>query len=249
MNWPIKSYAINEFYHDRERGWYYHEGLKQEPELKTKKDKPLLKNMPSAKVLELLDNVQKEMKVRQARYVLEPTVETAKEFLEYQQAMFNNGSKASEAMQTALLKYPQLDPRIENPIAEQAIKLKEEQTTKENEHKIVEFAKHFKLYYFFKGSCPYCHQFQPVIERFAAKYGFKIEALSMDGTKLDSINTSSDQALAKRLQVQTTPTVIAYNLQNDIYVPIAHGFLPESDLTKNVVHVYDNIIQLSMGAK
>ena len=248
--------AENAFYNDRERGWYYHEDL-EKPEKKQAKNelthtKLSLQEMNADQVLETLASVQKEMQVRQARYTLEPNVENARNFLDYQQLMFKNSNQAGEAMQTALLKYPYLDPRIENPISQQAIKIKSVEFEKTNDLKIKEFAQHFKLLYFFKESCPYCQEFQPVLERLALNYSFDVEAISSDGKKLASLSTIPtrvDNSLTTKLNITTYPTIIAYNQQNNIYLPVSRGFLPTDDLKLNILHVYEHIVKLSMEVK
>lgn len=242
--------AENVFYTDRERGWYYHECLncKKSEKSHTFKKTPL-REMDAEQVLDLLSSVQKEMEVRQARYTLEPTVENAYDFLNYQRLMFKNGSQASEAMQTVLLKYPYLDSRVENPIHSQAIKIKALESEEANNLKIKEFAQHFKLLYFFKANCPYCHEFQPVLERVAREFSFKVEAISSDGIKLKNIATKFDNNLAKELNVTTYPTIIAYNSKNNIYLPVSYGFTPEADLKFNIIHVYEHVLKLAMEVK
>lgn len=252
------SLAVNKFYNDRERGWYYHECLNCDESIKhneakkseiLKQSNTSIREMDGSQVLELLEGVQKEMQVRQARYTLEPSVENARDFLHYQQLMFKNGAQASKAMQTVLIKYPYLDSRIENPISQQAIRIKTVETLDANNLKIKEFAQHFKLLYFFKEGCPYCLEFQPVLERIAKVYSFKVEAISSDGTKLKGFSTRFDKNLVTKLNITTYPTIIAYNSQNNIYLPISRGFLPEEDLKLNILHVYQHIVKLSMEVK
>ena len=247
--------AENAFYNDRERGWYYHEEFDQDKEEKPKKlvedsqkSKVSLRDMNDDQVLDTLSSVKKEMEVRQARYTLEPTVENAHDFLDYQRLMFKNGEQASEAMQTALLKYPHLDPRIENPISDQAIKIKHVESEEENNTKIKEFAQHFKLIYFFKEGCSYCKEFTPVLERLVKNYDFKIEGINNDGMQPEGFlsNTRRDDDLTSKLNITTYPTLIAYNAQNNIYLPISRGFLPTHDLKLNIIHVYSHIVKLSM---
>lgn len=242
--------AVNSFYDDRERGWYYHEKSDEvnKNQKKSKRPKTSLREMNADEVLELLALVQKEMQVRQARFTLEPSLENAKDFLDYQGMMFNNGHLAGEAMQTALIKYPYLDPKIENPVSQQAIKIKTQQENKANDLKIKEFAEHFRLVYFFKPDCPYCQEFKPVLERLIKDYGFKAEAISSDGKKLEEsqIITISDNGLSNKLGITTYPSLFAYNAQNNIYLPISRGFLPYQDLKHNILHVYAHIINLAM---
>ena len=120
--------AENRFYNDRERGWYFHESFETDKPSKDQKStlsaRKTLREMDGDQVLETLGAVQKEMQVRQARYTLEPTLENAHDFFDYQRLMFKNGSQAGEAMKTVLIKYPYLDSRLENPISQQAIKIK-----------------------------------------------------------------------------------------------------------------------------
>ncbi len=246
------SLAENLFYNDRERGWYYRECINCEELEKVKKpnnQKKPLSEMSPKQVLDTLSSVQKELQVRQARFTLEPSVENARSFLDYQRLMFKNGTEAGEAMQTALIKYPYLDSRIENPISQQAIKIQTLEQDVANDLKIKEFAQQFKLFYFFKPDCPYCHEFQPVLENIAKDYGFIVEAISSDGTKLNGFPTRIDNDLASKLNVTTYPTVIAYNSKNNIYLPVSRGFLPESDLKLNILHVYAHIVKLSMEVK
>jgi conjugal transfer pilus assembly protein TraF len=264
---PISNcFALNPFYENSERGWYYFEDLSEE-EKKVKKakedkkqpneNKPIEKNkittplseMDGNQVLETLSKVQKELQVRQARYVLEPTIKNTRSFLEYQQQMFENGTRASDAMASTLLKYPYLDPRIENPIADQAIKIKNLEQKEQDNKKIDEFASHFKFYYFFKGSCSYCKEFSPVLDRVAKTHNFKIEAISLDGSKSEKFTSKMNDKLVKNLKVENTPTLIGYNSANNIYVPIANGFMPENDLKLNIIHVYDHLINLTLEVK
>jgi conjugal transfer pilus assembly protein TraF len=244
--------AENTFYNDRERGWYYHENFDENKELETKESikspKISLREMDDDQVLSTLSSVQKEMQVRQARYTLEPTLENARDFLDYQRLMFKNGEQASEAMQTALLKYPYLDSRLENPINQQAIKIKTLESDEANNLKIKEFAQHFKLIYLFKEGCSYCQEFQPVLEKIVSDYKFEIEAISSDGRKLEGsfITTRIDNGLASKLNITTYPTLIAYNSQNNIYLPVSRGFLPFQDLKLNILHVYSHVVKLAM---
>ena len=249
------SLAENSFYNDRERGWYFHESFEADKAKKEQKPLPVrktLREMDADQVLETLENVQKEMQVRQARYTLEPTLENARDFLDYQRLMFKNGSQAGEAMKTALIKYPYLDSRLENPIHSQAIKINTLEANAANDIKIKEFAQHFKLLYFFKADCRYCQEFKPVLEQLIKTYGFEVEAISGDGKKLESsapIVTRIDNGLATKLQVTTYPTIIAYNHQNNIYLPVSRGFLPTEDLKLNILHVYSHIVKLSLEVK
>jgi thiol-disulfide isomerase/thioredoxin len=41
-----------------------------------------------------------------------------------------------------------------------------------------------RIFFIFKGSCPYCHKYSPVLKSFQNKYGITIMAISLDGGAL-----------------------------------------------------------------
>ena len=88
------------FYQDYERGWYYFE----------RHNKPHY--MQDFDIPTQLEIVQKELEYHKAKLVLYPTIENAREYMKYQQEVFEKASKVSQVWQAALLKYPELDSRI-----------------------------------------------------------------------------------------------------------------------------------------
>ena len=209
------------FYQDYERGWYYFE----------RNNKPSYTQ--EFDVHTQLEGLQKELEYHKAKLVLYPTIENARKYMKYQQEVFEKASKVSQVWQAALLKYPDLDSRITNPVSEQAIRIKHSEDDRHNDVKIMEFAKNFELIFFYKNDCSYCQEFSPIINQFSTKYGFKIRAVS------------PEQELARKLKVEVTPTLFAYNHQNNIYLPVARGFATDEELKRNINLIYNNIVILA----
>jgi conjugal transfer pilus assembly protein TraF len=223
------------FYNDSERGWYYFEQLhKKNPTATTS---PL----PREHVFQQLEAVQKELELRKATLVMKPTVENARDYISFQTKVFENASQVSRVWQMALLQHPELDSRIQHPISQQASQIKYDEDADKSKKKLEEFARHFTLILFFKESCRYCQAFNPVLASFAEQYQFKVQAISIDGSKNETFKTEYNQKLIEDLGIETTPTLIAYNAAHQLHIPVAFGFATTAELTRNILLVYDNI--------
>jgi conjugal transfer pilus assembly protein TraF len=242
------------FYQDAERGWYYFE--QSAAQFAKRKDKsnrhhhgqPNIENLQTLDTMQQLDLVQKELEYRKAQLVLYPTVENARHYISFQKSVFDNASKVSEVWQTALIQYPELDSRILHPVSEQAARIKHLEDNKKIEGQITEFARNFELILFYKSSCGYCHAFAPVLQALTKQYGFTLSAISLDGGEIEGIATINHHPLLLKLSkqsIETTPTLIAYNQANQIYLPVTRGFAPEEELRNNIIIIYRNITTLA----
>jgi len=50
--------------------------------------------------------------------------------------------------------------------------------------------------FFFRGACPYCHKFAPLLKAFADRYGFRLVDVSLDGGGLPEFPTPQPNAQA-----------------------------------------------------
>ncbi|MEY3106590.1 MAG: hypothetical protein RIT35_756 [Pseudomonadota bacterium] len=239
------------FYDDSERGWYYYESLKKKKlkEQKEQDEKQVHSPKNSPQILQQLEQVQQILEIKKAKLVLEPTIENARDFMTYQKRVFDNADQVSKVWQEALLKYPELDSRIENPVDQQAIKIKYAEDDKTESRKINEFAQHFKLILFYKSDCKYCQAFNPILKEFVLKYNFKVTGLNLSQTGLTPSGSTygefpveHNRQLAEQLKIASAPMLVAVNLEHNLYIPIAQGYLPENELKRNVLLVYDNIM-------
>ena len=214
----------SDFYEDSERGWYYYEQQQKKAASKTKQSQ-----FQSLDVMGKLDMIKQELEYRKASLVIHPTLDNARKYIEFQNTVFNNASEVSRIWQVALLKYPELDNKVKNPINAKAIEIKHAEDSKDIDRKIIEFAKNFELILFKTESCSYCKAFMPVIVEFVSIYNFKILHLDINSP------------IAGKLNVTSTPTLIAYNKQNNIYLPVARGFTSFDELKNNIILIYNNI--------
>ena len=49
------------------------------------------------------------------------------------------------------------------------------------------------LIFVFRGDCPHCHRFAPILKRFEQEFGFTVLAISMDGRAIPSTETPGRQ--------------------------------------------------------
>ena len=69
--------------------------------------------------------------------------------------------------------------------------------------------------------------------RFANIYGFKVEAVSIDGTKSRYFKTHTNTELIERLQLKEMPTVIAVTNDSSLRFELARGAVSVADLEDN----------------
>lgn len=229
---PATSVAGSRFYEDADRGWYNFEHLRKEEEQDKELNRETLSSLPPTEQLKI---VQQKLEHLKAKMVMQPTIENVRDYMVMQNKIFASSDKVSRAWQMALLKYPELANLEENPNTELGAKIKYQIDEANNKQKVQEFAEHFELIYFHQDNCRYCHSFAPVLKSLIEEYNFKLKL----------INIADHSQLKAQLNITSTPTLIGYNRANDIYVPIAHGFVPLDNLTRNIVMVSDNITKLS----
>lgn len=215
------SAFAGKFYQDSERGWYYYEHNRKKNKTEN--------NFSKLPIPEQLEHIQKELDNRKSQMVLYPTIENARNYIEFQNAVFENASQVSKVWQAVLLKYPEFDSRIKNPVNEQALRIKYEEEGKDTNKIINEFAGNFELLLFSSDSCSYCQAFMPIINGFASQHNFKMKILDLNNQ------------LARDLDIQGTPTLIAYNQQNNIYLPVSRGLATIEDLTRNILIIYKSL--------
>jgi conjugal transfer pilus assembly protein TraF len=92
--------------------------------------------------------------------------------------------------------------------------------------KLKALAQEYGLFYFFKGDCPYCHKFAPLVKNFAGEHGWDVLPISMDGGKIAEFpNAKLDNGIARKLNITTVPALIAIHPKTKKMIPLAYGMV------------------------
>jgi len=92
------------------------------------------------------------------------------------------------------------------------------------------------LIFFFRGDCPYCKQFAPVLKHVERLYQFNTIAVSLDGSRLSEYpNAQSDHILGTRLGVTHVPAVYMVNPDTNTVSSVAFGFSSYAEFQDQIV--------------
>jgi conjugal transfer pilus assembly protein TraF len=108
---------------------------------------------------------------------------------------------------------------------------------------IREMSQSWGLYFFFRSNCAYCHLQAPLLLQFAAKYGFTIMPVSLDGGTLpDFPNPARDTGLANAvadaigvpMQHFVTPALILARPSTREVLPVGFGALNMDEIVQRI---------------
>ena len=195
------SYRVHAgFYDDRYRGWYWFE----EKEDEVIKEKAISSEVASS----IVRQSQRELENAKNIMMAQPNVANVRNYMITQNKMFAGATKLEQAWRETLWRYPELVNRLENPQNVHAVKFQRKMKAKQDEADIRAFAQHHDLILVMNSGCPYSKEFAPTLAAFGKYYGFKIEALSVDGGKSKHFKTSFDLELLSNMNLNAVPTVV-----------------------------------------
>lgn len=219
------------YYHHHAEGWFWY----QDPVPPQTPVAPPAKPPAPADPLEMMTAFQKQIEVAKARAILEPTDDNVKAYLQLNQMAINRAGEFAQAWQRVVWITPDLDTRLSHPVNDQAVQVFNDEKLRRVDEFLADTARTHGLFFFFKGSCPFCHRFAPVLKAFAETYGFRIVPISLDGGTLPDFPAPRNNAdIAERLNVDTVPAVFLVNPRDRSIHPVAFGYVSDSELKQRI---------------
>jgi conjugal transfer pilus assembly protein TraF len=174
------------------------------------------------------------------RAIVTPTPENVKTYLELNQHLMAQAGNFAEAWRGAIWSNPSLDYSLVSPVGSSAY-VKADQDAATDEQKLLQAAQQWGLVFFFRGTCPYCHKFAPLLRQFAEHYGFRIVDVSLDGGGLPEFpNPQPNNQAAENLRVEAVPAVYLVNPRTRQVVPAVFGLVGWSDLVQRLIYALDH---------
>ncbi len=226
------AYASEEkgFFNERYRGWLWFEEERQKlrqasQEVETE-DATITPEEAKAEI-ELL---AKELD--DAKYVMlaRPSPQNIKAYMQKEATIWKNIEVLQKAWEVASFLYPEHNDLIKEPVNVHAVKLKREIDEIEQTKLIKSFAAEFDLILFLKDHCKFCEAFEPVLQNFSQSFGFKTEAVAIDGAKSKYFVTQNLPSLATKLGISASPTLVAVRKDGKFAFELARGFLSLTEL-------------------
>lgn len=242
--------ALDAYYGDHERGWFWHEDPPPPPKKKDeeKKQTPLLSQQASPGLPSLppddpraeIARLREALEIARARAILNPTEENVRDWMEKNHQVLDMGTRFAYAFRRTLLQNPQLDTTLERPVETRAVHAWYDARKTLLVDRLRQIAKKHGLFFFYKGSCPFCHKFAPVLRAFADKYGFQVIAVTLDGGRLPEFPDSRfDPGAELRYGVQRVPMVMLAEPKSRQLKIVTAGFIGPTELERRVYELVE----------
>lgn len=226
-------YAGN-FFEERYRGWLWFEEKEKEEILKQRQEQLMLqqkRQQEYAKARNEVEQFSKELEELKFMMIRYPeNIEHVRKYKAKEALMLDGSLKLANSFRMVNFLYPETIDLIDNPINLYGRRIKEEIEQSDTTQKLKSLASKIELFVFFSSSCQYCHALEPVLNEFAKKYGFKVEAVSLDGTFSKFFKTHHNLELAKKLNLQKTPTIVAVTNDSKIRFELIRGAASMTEL-------------------
>ena len=241
---PVCVFARGDFFEQRYRGWLWFDEFSID-EQKIAEEQTIQSQVPTPEDAfnaiearkEALDNARNVM--LEAAY--RPNI-SKQEFLtvvenyrylerEMQIMALKVGSSWDE---TNLLNPEYLD-ESNNPTNMYGRKKKEELDAVRDGAILKELATKSEIFIFRRDDCGYCHDMEKHLDRFARKYGFKVEAISPDNSDSPYFKTTHSQELIIALEVELVPTVLLVVDGDSHRYQLADMLVSIEDLERNAL--------------
>lgn len=235
--WISPLLAEDSFYKRRAEGWHWYQDRKLS-ERKNEEDKKKVEHQShqSLTPTQLLKLYQKELERRLHLAIFFPTLENVKAYQELQKDLMERGQLFAERWMQSIYLNPHLDFTSYYPINQIGRHTYIDEEKKLKRTKLKTLAQSYGFFFFFKGDCPYCHTFAPIVKRFAAKYGWVVKAVSLDGGTLKEYPKHLiNNGIAERLSITHVPALIAVNPTTQQILPISYGISSEDEMETRIM--------------
>jgi conjugal transfer pilus assembly protein TraF len=181
--------------------------------------------------------LQKAVEEARIVAVMAPTVENVRAYLELEARVLRDASRFADVAKRVAWRSPELDPSAQTrPSATFAVDVYERQQATERRTQLAALSQEHIVLFFFRGDCPYCHAFAPVLKSFETRYGLQISAVSTDGGVLsDFPHPRGDNGISKVLKVQQVPALFLAHPASGRILPLGFGVMSENELAERIV--------------
>lgn len=226
------------YWKNNSQGWFWYEAppvAEEEAPQETPPAVPTVTTTVPDDPLEQLKRVQEAIARAEAKAVLNPTEANVREYLLANQWQLNQASLFSDVWRRTVWQDPNLDYSLQRPTTSLAIHQFQDQRKEAKTQAVAQVANTHGLFFFFRGSCPYCHTFAPILKQFAEAYGIEVLPVSLDGGILPEYPTPRvDTQVAADLGVEVVPSVYLVDPRGRNVIPVGAGVMSVDELVERI---------------
>lgn len=255
---PAKDCRINDnYYKDRERGWYYFEHCepkkpdspkketKKEP-TKKEKEKVVIdwKKIGESSYLDTLTarEFKELMEIAREEVVYKPTHDKMLAYIKMQDYMREKAVNFAYVWRDVLLENPSLDYSVKFPTSNYGAQAYAKIDLQRQAKTMKEIKETVGLFFFVSSLCPYCHEQAKLIRLLEKEHDIAVRTISQDRCDAAFSSCVEEPMMFEVFQVKTTPTLFAvFKDQNNKpkFQPIASGIVTVDEMVNRLVYYYN----------
>ena len=233
--------AKQSFFEERYRGWlWFDENTKEQEEERSMQSQVPTPEDASVAIegrKAALDNARNVMLEAAYRPGIpkQEFLKAVEDYRHLEREMQIMALKVGSSWDETNLLNPSYVDELNNPSNMYGRKKKEELDGKRDGAILKELATKSEVFIFRRDDCGYCHDMEKHLDRFAKKYGFKVEAVSPDNSDSPYFKTTHSQELIIALEVELVPTVLLV-VDGDLHrYQLAAGLVSIEDLERSAL--------------
>ena len=234
-SWP----ALADYYKGHAEGyWWYQDPEPAEEtaeENVTETPSPAIAAPPPFDPVAALKAFQEKLEYARAAAIMDPTPENIRAYMGLNNQSLAKARNFTNVAQQTVWTNPDLDLSLRHPVYDQAVHAFKDERRNLVDDFLHKTAERYGLFFFFRGDCPFCHKFAPILKFFAEFYGFEVIPITLDGGALpDFPNPRYNNAAGMSLEVNDVPAVFLVNPTTREIRPIAYGFVSPEELRQRI---------------
>ena len=230
--WCLPSSAkADNFWKEKSVGWHWYQDSAE--------DKPISNNSTAmTDPISAMEILQHQVKQTLDLAILNPTEENIRNYIALQNQLGDRAQHFADVWRSVLLNNPELDFSLQHPTNNLAKQIDLDNTRRQEDAAIQQFAQHNGLFFFYRSTCPYCQRFAPIVKDFSRRYGLVVVPITTDGISLPEFPQSHwDQGQAVRLKVTVEPALFTADPKTHRIVPVSYGLLSEDELRQRLLTI------------
>jgi conjugal transfer pilus assembly protein TraF len=191
--------------------------------------------MREMEAIEQLEALQQELKGKRALAIIDPTPENVAAYIELQNASMNQASVFSDVWRRVVWQTPALNYELHRPVNNAGIEVQRQVHQTAVTQKLNEISREWGIFFFFRSGCPYCHVMSSTLKVISDMHGITIFPISLDGSGLPEYpNPSTDNGMAKQLNVQEVPMMVLGNVKTRNMVALGSGVISSQEMIERM---------------
>lgn len=240
--------ALASFFGEHARGWHWYEVLPVQEEMEHKEGEQASSTSRPQTPTEQVKAWQHQLENRLHAALVNPTPHTVRLYQEMQRDIINRSKLFSTVWMQNVFQNPGLDHTLVSPVNQQGRLLQIDLEKNRTFEVIKKLSETYGLFFFFAGACPYCHEFAPIVKRFADTYGWEVIAISVDGGSMEAFpEAQPDNGLFHAWDIRALPALFAVNPTTQKVLPVAYGLTSLDEMERRIVLLTEKDSQGSKG--